>query len=326
MTTRPELRSRIEDLVTEVGQRVQRLRLSDVAPVDLWIEVDGDARTATLIVGPLEAAGPLPSLSSGDLVTTAITEDHGRTTVHIRLLDLDFLDVFIRLLEDLTVTAEAIHGAPQALRAILSRLQTWNRLFASTRQGLTLAQQKGLLGELSVLAALIGPFAGPVDAVSSWIGPLGSVRDFERTTIGIEVKTTSGAPPYSVNISSERQLDYKAVSSLFLWVIVLQEAPIGRTLNDWVDEVRRLCAIDVFATDILEERLAKAGYIDLQRALYTSSFELVDSQTFRVQEDFPRLDERHLPVGVGRVRYELALSACERWRTPVEEVMAVLRA
>ncbi len=320
MTNMP-LRQRIDTLIEETTSGTQRLRLSAKAPVDLWIEVDGDNKTASMKIENIPQNVNIPEIKSSDAIQVSGFESGASTTVVIVLTNFKFVEIFGRLVEDLTKTAEEEPTAELSLSSTLRRLTSWNRLFAASARGLGSSAQKGLIGELSLLLEVVNSL-GPAIAVQTWKGPLGSPQDFERGPVGVEVKATSGAAPNVVRVSSERQLDPTAASPLLLWAVLLQPAPAGETLNEWVDRARAAFEVDAAALSDFEYLLSRAGYLETHRDRYSEKFIVVEKRCYRVLEGFPRIDHEWLPEGVGSVRYALSLAACEPWRVDTAAMLA----
>lgn len=313
------IRTKLDDLLA-LGGVAKRLRITAESPIDLWLEGDAQAATVAVIAGPLPSSAIIPDVESGDVIAVSEEIDSKGRWASVRLSDLAFIDVFSHLTEDLVAEATEQTTPEQSIARLLTRLASWNRLFQSIRSGLSVSSQKGLFGELKLLQRLFAEM-DPSLAVQAWTGPNGGTRDFEWGHSAIEVKTTSARAPYVVRISSERQLDPTAANPLLLWATVIQSAPNGANLSDAVDDLRSAISHDPVATYEFERRLSRVGFVDAQRHRYTERFEIVDCLAYRITDQFPRIDERALPEGIGSIRYDLALSACARWRVELEEAI-----
>jgi hypothetical protein len=166
------------------------------------------------------------------------------------------------------------------------------------------------------------------EAVAAWRGAAREDRDIQWGDVAVEVKTTVGDQPVTVAINDERQLDGEGFRKLFLVALTLDERADGgggQTLNELVDELgRSITAVD--ARLGFRDRLLQYGWAEIHRNRYDRVRYVVRQvMTYRVSEGFPRLVESDLPPGVGKVRYLLALSACEPWRVGEEDVIAALR-
>jgi hypothetical protein len=141
------------------------------------------------------------------------------------------------------------------------------------------------------------------------VGPALAPQDFAFGAAAVEVKTTTGAQPQLLRITSERQLDTTALDHLALFHLSLDAREgTGQTLPDLVGEIRTIL-LDPAAADVFEDRLFGAGYLDAQAAQYRTGYTLREAGIFIVGEGFPRLVEADCPPGVGDVIYSIAVSA-----------------
>ena len=93
-----------------------------------------------------------------------------------------------------------------ALSMTLQRTKRWHYLLQGGKTGgLTVEEQRGLVGELAFLRDLVTEL-GPRTAIEAWTGPSGSAKDFELINSCIEVKGHRAAANPSISISSENQL------------------------------------------------------------------------------------------------------------------------
>ena len=184
----------------------------------------------------------------------------------------------------------------------------------------------GLLGELSVLKELLIPAVGAEKAVRYWTGPHAQPQDFMGEGCAFEVKTTRGAMPQRLKISSERQLDTRTIKRLYLVVLTVEEKPAqGSTLPQFIDVLRQSLASYPAASAAFDEALLLVGYRDEHAPSYMSElYVLRDSAYFHVREGFPRITEAMSPPGLGNVHYEIEVGACEPFKveeTPVRDYL-----
>lgn len=226
-----------------------------------------------------------------------------------------FADVFDALAVDLARRVEEAPSASAAVIVLLGQLRRWQRFLASGRDGLDPAMQRGLWGELHFLRTHLLPLLGGA-AVEGWKGPEGAHQDFQFATAWVEVKTTLAKQPQSVRIASERQLDDTRAPALFLHVLALEAHEGGAaTLPAAVAELRAALAAWPAPRETFEDRLLAAGYLDRDAPRYaTPGYAMRQTQSFRVQGDFPRLVEAALPPGIGEASYSLSLAACAAHR------------
>lgn len=165
----------------------------------------------------------------------------------------------------------------------------------------------GLVGELTVLSAIIGAGVPPALAVGSWVGPLNGLQDFELGTGALEVKTTLSATGFPAKVGSLDQLDDRLRQPLFVVGIRLQQLENGRTLPNFVEVLHQVFEGDGEAQGLFADRLLAAGYLDLHADRYSRKFEQVGLRVLAVAGDFPRLTSGTVPVGILKAIYEFDL-------------------
>jgi hypothetical protein len=173
-------------------------------------------------------------------------------------------------------------------------------------------EQRGLFGELYFLRMFLQANNDFLSVVSTWTGPEKQLRDFQSASWAVEVKTTHGNNHQKVHISSERQLDTTNLENLFLYHISLeQQQNSGETLNDIVDSVTDILRAETIALNKFKSKIYEVGYFDLQRNLYeTIGYHIRQDVFYKVKNDFPRIEENDIRIGVGDVKYSIILSQC----------------
>ena len=271
----------------------------------------------------------LPRLKGVEMTLTSDPQHADRMLV-LRLTDSSQRDIFYSLCRDIVASAAAASTEREAVTTALRRTWRWHLLLrGGTGDRLTPEEQKGLIGELIVLERLLLPHLGPRDAVTTWLGPTGSPKDFEIGRIAVESKARrGGATPY-VAISSQHQLDGTGVDALFLHVVELdqEQAPDkpAWTLSEIAQRCRTAIAErDVGAVDLFEGLLSATGfnwdddYSDTRWAEGKHSM-------FVVGQGFPRLVAAQCPEGVGNVKYTVDLGVCAEFKTAVDQLTDALR-
>ncbi|RWN64206.1 MAG: PD-(D/E)XK motif protein [Mesorhizobium sp.] len=277
---------------------------------------------ALVLSSPPTKTEKLPTLRS---LETGFATLSGGPTFYLRLKDLDQLDLFEALCRDVMHFAEGAKTEDEALDRLIGRTNRWHYLLRGGRGNLlTEEEQKGLVGELTVLirlAALVGPQA----AIVAWKGPTGSPKDFEMHGHCIEVKSRRAAAQPFLQISNEFQLSDVEGHRLWLCVLAVDKvaSPFGETLNDIVKRVGSvlLQAYPSIAED-WERCLSAAGY--RQEDNYADFRWVVSSPAWHeVAAGFPRV-ELPLPQGVTDLKYTIALAACEAFAIDTGKLESVL--
>ena len=119
------------------------------------------------------------------------------------------------------------------------------------------------------------------------MGPALAPQDFAFGRAAVEVKTTTGAQPQLLRITSERQLDTTALDQLALFHLSLDAREgAGQALPELVAEIRNVLR-EPTAADVFEDRLFTAGYLDAQAGQYRTGYTVRAAGIFLVGEGFP---------------------------------------
>lgn len=240
-------------------------------------------------------------------------DDNKFVLLNLVLIDKQFSDVFDVLVADILKAIIDESEISVILKKFTERLIKWQSLFEKfSQQGLTPEEQRGLFGELYFLKKYLQLYTNYSEVINTWGGPEKQVRDFQSGDWAVEVKTTHGNNHQKVHISSERQLDTTNIGDLFLYHISLDQMQnSGETLNNLVDSVVDILQSDTLALNRFKSKIYEAGYFELQRDLYDSVGYFVRQDVFyKVENDFPRIQEHEIRSGVGDVKYSIILSQC----------------
>ena len=258
-------------------------------------------------------------------------DDSNKRSLVIRLIDNDQYQIFYRLCRDLISATQIAKSEAEAVERLLIRTWRWHRLLRGGKDGrLSKPEQMGLLGELSVIQHILFPTIGISAAIKSWTGPLLSPKDFEIRRICIEAKARRSATTPYVTIPSEHQLDTDGVDALFLHVSEITTAADNDdnaiTVTESAQQIKNITEIqDILSTEIFEERLSAVGF-DWNDDYSDAKWLLGPIHLFEIDEDFPRISRSMIPAGVCSVHYSIALHDCEKFRTDVDSLKAVLTA
>ena len=254
-----------------------------------------------------DPAPRLPKLKN--LVAAFRPADGGQAFV-LGLKERAQVEIFETLCRDVVNAGEAGENRDDALARAIQRTRRWHHLLRGGRSGgLSVEEQRGLVGELAFLRELVSDF-GPDTAVEAWTGPMGSAKDFELIGTCVEVKARRVAAKPYLAISSEDQLADVEGSQLFLRVTNVASAvlPEGQSLHDHVRMTSALFEEAGDAYDAWEEAIYSTGY-DPLNDYEERRWQLGGSTDYKVVDGFPRIAVP-LPAGVENVRYSLSLDAC----------------
>lgn len=204
---------------------------------------------------------------------------------------------------------EAAASADEAklLRLLVGRVGAWQEFMRKGTLALSFEAELGLIGELTLLHAIINTGVPPELAIELWVGPLDGIQDFELGTGALEVKTTLSTTGFPAKIGSLQQLDDAIRQPLFVAGVRLRQTSTGQNLPDAVEALRLIVKDNAEAERLLAERLLAAGYINAHANSYTRRFEVAGMRVIEVSAGFPRLTSGNVPTGIIRAMYEIDL-------------------
>lgn len=243
--------------------------------------------------------------------------DRSKKFLLILLLNKQHKDIFSTLCEDLIFGVSEVSKEQTLVEKLLERLAKWQSLFEKVgKQGLSDEAQRGLYGEIYFLRFFLTNNSDKNYCVKSWLGPEKSIQDFQYSNWAVEVKTTHGNNHQKIHITSERQLDDSIIEKIFLFHLSLDvRMGNGESLNILIDTVSELLNDNTMATNLFKLKLLESGYYDIHKPLYDErGYTIRQENIYRVTDNFPRITENQIPIGVGDVRYSIVLSESEEWR------------
>jgi hypothetical protein len=267
-----------------------------------------EALLASFSASSIPAAEKLPD-GQGFAVSRAEPKGDGLTWLALTRSPHGSLELFAAMVADVAHAMDAEPGADEKrlLRVFLGRIRAWQEFMRKGAQSLSPESEVGLMGELTLLRAIIDAGLPPASAIESWVGPLDGVRDFEIGTGSLEVKATLSAAGFPAKIGSLEQLDDSVRQPLFLAGARLRQTDTGQSLPELVAEMRDVAAGEPEAVRLLSERLISAGYFDAHADRYIRRFKLADTRVVEVRDGFPRLIPGSVPLGVTKANYEIDL-------------------
>ncbi len=305
-----ELWAELEAVPARPG--IIRRRVRPESACDVYVGVRKPSNERLLVLGLGEADPELPQPPPGRVLSLrASVGEQGERTVELALVSAAYADLFDALVYDIVGTVTAAASAEDGAHRFVARLMRWQAFLQTAQEGLGPERQRGLYGELWVLNTVMVPAVGGDVATRSWTGPSQAPQDFNVGSVAIEVKATAGKQHQTLGIASELQLDASALSRLFLCHLSLdvREAQ-GQTLPELVSELRHAVRDATMGSGTLEDKLLEAGYHDIHAPLYRLGYSVRASHVFEVRDGFPAISEAAVPMGVGDVRYSIAVSAC----------------
>lgn len=273
--------------------------------------------------------GRLPK-PAGIEVSVRPSNESARSIYVLALVEPAHKDIFHQLCLDIISAAEAQDREASVLTVAVSRTWRWHHLLRGGRgRGLSVEEQKGLIGELLVLERHVLPATDASSAVDAWLGPLGAPKDFEIGAVCIEAKARRGTAMPFVSISSEFQLDASGTEALFMHVVDLATAQPGSpkafTVTDLAARLRDdVVTRDPGALEPFESLLAATGFLwedDYSESRWIET----GSCLYEIVDEFPCIDAASAPLGVSGVKYKLELAACAPFEADHMRLASALR-
>lgn len=318
------------DAQSPPGAGIVRRRVKETSGSDIFIGVSYPRHERMLIlsVSP-DAAEGIAALPASRAIRSTIEEGPDRRTTEIRVIltQPEMNAVFASFADDVLDAVALAPTEVAAVSTLVSRFRHWQWLLAGQNpEGLSEAAAQGLYGELWALGNIAIPALGPC-AIEGWTGPDRDNVDFQFSQVAFEVKTTTAHHPPLVRVTSERQLNPVPFTALYLVCLSLDQlrGGSGESLNSRVDEIQALLTGSDYAIPFTD-KLLQYGYHALHKNRYeVPGYTIRELAVFRIEPDFPRISEDHLPLGVGRVSYDLDLAACEAWKVSSETLTSAIQ-
>jgi len=248
-------------------------------------------------------------------IYTLQSETENKIELYIYLVDNDLKDIFSLFIENILEEIEKSITENEAIKTTLNVVSKWKKLFDKINfNGLSLEQQKGLIGELLFLNTLLNNEKTSANALNTWTGSEQDfqAKDFTLGSVGVEVKFTTSKQP-RIKVSNERQLDAENLSDLFL-ILYSTEAvkDNGVSLNSIVEQTRQKISTEEERSRF-NAKLQLNGYFDDDKEHYGRMYSLKRMFVFNVTSDFPKLVKNHLPLGIYDTSYSIEISAVENF-------------
>lgn len=257
-------------------------------------------------------------------IYTLPIEVENKIELYIYLLDNELKDIFSLFIQNILEEIQFGVTESEAITTTLNVVSKWKKLFDKINfSGLSLQQQKGLIGELLFLNFLLDNEKSSTNAVNAWTSAEMEfqAKDFTIGSIGVEIKFTSSQQP-KIKVSNERQLDTENLSNLFLVLYSTQAVKEnGFSLNSLVDQTRQKISTDE-QRDIFNAKLQLNGYFDQDSQYYVAMYSLKKIFAFSVTSNFPKIVKNQLPLGIYDTSYSIEISAVESFIVELDNILA----
>lgn len=202
-------------------------------------------------------------------------------------------------------------------------LDRWHNFFRyRNNKKLSLEEQMGIFGELYYINNYLVkyPDESPL-IINYWKGPTRHRIDFVKNSTGIEIKTMSSKIRDEIRISNEKQLELSTViRKIYLYVLEIEDTQTdGQTIQGLIDFIR------VHLSEKAPSSLVRFNDLLLELYIlddiYNDIFFFVHKETaYQVNESFPKLTSKQLPIGVSNLSYSIDLSHCTDYIVETETI------
>lgn len=192
------------------------------------------------------------------------------------------------------------------------KVRKWFDFFTSTNSLVSREAILGLIGELHFIDEWLD--ASSLD-YRCWTGPTGDSKDFRGPNVDVEVKVSgSKSGPLVHKISSINQLQPQENKPLYLFSLrVSLGLSYSQTLEGLVGRIRssELFSRDLSSAAYFSEAVSKFN-IPSGIPSHFSTFEILESKVFLVDEAFPRIRKETLSSvpEITSLQYNLDLTSC----------------
>ena len=241
--------------------------------------------------------------------------------LNIYLLDNDLKDIFSLFIQNILEDIAESVTENEAVTKTLNVISKWKKLFDKINfNGLSLEQQKGLIGELLFINYLSEHRKSPTTILNAWTGPDFEDKDFVFGATGVEIKLTSSKYP-KIKITNEGQLDAQNLNELFLILYTVEDVKEnGFTLNSLIEQTQQKLSANIDELKFFNERLMLLGYFEEDKEHYNKMYSLKKTYSYSVSDEFPKIIKSQLPIGVYNTSYFIELSAVQNFTVEMNEI------
>ncbi len=244
------------------------------------------------------------------------TNNSDKKNLIFKLVNNQHKDIFAVLCEDLISNISEESNERKLISTLLNRFEKWKSLFNKfILNGLSPEAQRGLFGELFFLRKYLVHKSDFQNVLNTWVGTSNEIRDFQFNDWALEVKTTIGNNHQKIHISSERQLDTTHLKTLFLNHLSLEKVQeSGESLPQIIESILEILDEDIISINRFKSKLYEVGYFEQQAHFYSEiGYHVRQNNYYKVEGDFPRIQESEIRSGVGDVKYSIIISQCQEY-------------
>lgn len=235
------------------------------------------------------------------------------------LMDEELLSIFISFCIDIESLIDLDDNI--TVVEIYNRYLYWQKMFKVESSKISEALVKGLVSELYFIDNFLIPKYGSVMAVNGWMGTENAHKDFSyEDNVWYEVKAIN-VGKLTVKISSIEQLESDDTGILVINELekTSKEYTQGTRLIDVLNRIKSKINIEdiqmMFYSKIVSLGISLDVFTDVNHEANSFRYVIKDTHFYLVNEKFPRLERKNMPLSIGLVNYELIIPELENNKT-----------
>jgi hypothetical protein len=305
-----KLKSAVSD-----GKGLKTLRLAEQCILELFIAIDNDNRRYLILHLPEGFRPKIDNLENENILLTYSSSQH---LIAIKLLDIDFSDLFDDLINSMFSAISTESSVKVASKRLVDNFIKWNQFFRKL-ESRTYGETSilGLWGELFTLERLIfdKTNASQINStIEAWTGPLDSVHDFTFEDKSIEIKTKL-ISTNSINVSSEFQLELGSAIHLELCVVNVQKDANGLSIDGLYKKLKahvlkNNADLSLLITRLIAFKLDESSLNRYQKYSYKA---LEANYYDCLNTKFPKIIRTELDDEIYSVKYKVNVSTLGRF-------------
>ena len=300
-------RQEVEEKINEVNANSQYVRVSAEHPLELYLGRNEAGYPTLRYNGNFQPT----KLVGSDLLEIKQVKTANYDSLLFCYISNENYSLFYNFCEDIINQTSQYQGS-DGYTEIINRYNQWKKMFYRSNKILSEGEIIGLIGELLFLKEFVFIKYGISEGINGWSGPETAHKDFSYKNEWYEIKAIHSGKN-SVSISSIEQLDSDINGKLVVYVFEkMSESFLGITLNQLIDEISNCIKLDI-DREKFYEKLKQVGYS--YNEVYDSFvYKATNKKMYLVNDSFPKIRRKNMPIEIGKIEYELMLSLIEKYK------------
>lgn len=293
------------------------IRIDNSHPLDFYLSKGEHGESRLVFIGGNRKV----TIKDSDIIKVDIGKrSDSRYTYSFMLMNENYSDQFCRLCYDLIDSSRGCDKNEESYKYVLNLFFKWQRMMkASSNNKLSIEEIKGLIGELMILYRELNLGRDSEELINSWQGPEVYYQDFLFSDTWYEIKATTKRSE-KISISSVEQLDVNIEGTLYTVSLDKVDSATNNTitLNLIIKMIKEKLKDDLIQLDKFIVKLDQMGY-SYSKEYDQYIFEIGKIKSYSVNDNFPRLRRKKLPIEIAKVKYEIIISCINDWLVVDEE-------